>query len=55
LDEQIKEDVMGGATPRMGKNRNSFRGNKPFGRPRHKWEDNIEINVTNSITAHQLD
>jgi hypothetical protein len=37
---------------RMGRKRNAYRilvgrpeGNRPLGRPRHRWEDNIKLDL----------
>jgi hypothetical protein len=47
---QVKEDEMGGACSTNGEKRNVYRilvgkpeGNRPLGRPRRRWVDNIEI------------
>jgi hypothetical protein len=43
---------MGGHVTRMGENRNSYRilvgkpeGNRPLGRPRRRWKDNIKTDL----------
>jgi len=43
---------MGGALARMGKRRGVYRvlvgkpeGKRPLGRPRHRWEDNIKMDL----------
>jgi hypothetical protein len=43
---------MGGACSAMGEGRHAYRvlvgnpkGNKPLGRPRRKWEDNIKVDL----------
>jgi hypothetical protein len=49
---QIKEDEMGRACSTNGEKRTAYRilvgnpeGNRPLGRPKHRWEDNIRINL----------
>jgi hypothetical protein len=52
LGYQIKEDEMGEECGTHGKNRNAYRvlvgereGKRPLGRPRHRWEDNIKVDI----------
>jgi hypothetical protein len=48
LGHQIKDDEIGGTCRTHGKIRNAYiifvgksEGNRPIGRPKHRWEDNI--------------
>jgi hypothetical protein len=48
LDDQIKENEMGGACSKYGERRGVYRilvgkpeGKRPHGRPTRRWEDNI--------------
>jgi hypothetical protein len=43
---------MGGACSKFGERRGAYRvfvgkpeGRRPFGRPRHRWDDDIKINL----------
>jgi len=46
----------------MGERRGAYRvllekseGKRPFGRPRHRWEDNIKLNLQEVGLGHGLD
>jgi hypothetical protein len=48
----VKEDEMGRAYSTHGEKRNAYRillgmpeGKRPIRRPRHRWEDNIKIDL----------
>jgi hypothetical protein len=44
----VKEDEMGRACSTKGEKRNACRilvGKRPLGRPRHRWVDNIKIDL----------
>jgi hypothetical protein len=52
LDDHTKEDEMVGHVARMGEKRNEYKmlvgklkGKRPLGRPRHRWEDNIRMDL----------
>jgi hypothetical protein len=49
---QVEEDEMGGACSKNYKKRNAYmvlvgmpEGKRPLGRPKHRWVDNIRIDV----------
>jgi hypothetical protein len=48
----VKEDEMGGECSTNGEKRNAYRilvgkpeGNRPLGRPRRRWKDNIKMDL----------
>jgi hypothetical protein len=50
LDDQIKEDKMGGVCSAYSERRNEYKilagnpeGTKSLGRPRNRWENNIKM------------
>jgi hypothetical protein len=50
--DQVKEDEMGRACSTNGEKRNGYRilvgkpeGKRPLGGPRHRWVDNIKIDL----------
>ena len=50
--DQIKKNYMGWTCSTYGKRRGMYRnlvgkpeGKRPFGRPRHGWEDNIKMDL----------
>jgi hypothetical protein len=52
LNDQVKEDEMGRACSTNGEKRNAYRilvgnpeGKRPLGRPRHRWVDNIKMDL----------
>jgi len=52
LDDQIEKNEMGGACGMYGEGRGIYRvlvgkpeGKRQLGRPRHRWEDNIKMEV----------
>jgi hypothetical protein len=52
LNDQVKEDEMGKACSTNREKRNAYRmlvgkaeGNRPLGRPRRRWVDNIKMNL----------
>jgi hypothetical protein len=52
LNDQVKEDEMDGVCSTHGEKRNAYRilvgkpeRKRPLGKPRHRWEDNIRMNV----------
>jgi hypothetical protein len=51
-NDQVKEDEMGRTCSTCGEKRNAYRilvakpeRKRPLGRPRHRWEDNIRMDV----------
>jgi hypothetical protein len=49
---EVKEDEMGRTCIAYGEQRNAYRilmgkaeGKKPLGRPRHRWEENIKMDL----------
>jgi hypothetical protein len=51
-NDQVKEDEMRRTCSRKGEKRNTYRilvvkpeGNRPLGRPRHKWENNSKMDL----------
>jgi hypothetical protein len=51
-NNQVEEDEMGGSCSLMGEKRNTYRvlvgkpeGRRPLGRPRHRWVDNIRMDL----------
>jgi hypothetical protein len=49
---KIKKNEMGGACTCMGETRGIFgvlvgkpEGKRPLGRPRHRWEDNVKVDL----------
>jgi hypothetical protein len=52
LGDQVKEDEMGRAYSALGEMRNVYKilvrkleGKRPLRRPRHRWEDNIRMDL----------
>jgi hypothetical protein len=52
LGDKIKKDEVGGTCSMYGERRGLCRvlvgkpeGKRPFGRPTHKWEDNIKMDI----------
>jgi len=52
LGDKIQKDEVGGVCSLYGERRGLYgvlmgkrAGNRPFGRPRHGWEDNIEMDI----------
>ena len=52
MGEQIKKNEMGGACSMYGERRGAYRvlvikpeGNRPLGRPMHRWEANVKVQV----------
>jgi hypothetical protein len=50
--DQVKEEEMGRTGSIHGENRNAYRtlvgkpeGKRPLGRPRHRWEENIRMDL----------
>jgi hypothetical protein len=50
--DQIRRNEMGGVLTRMGESRGLFmvvvgkpEGKRPLGRTRHRWKDNIEMDL----------
>jgi hypothetical protein len=62
LGQQIKKNEMGRACSRYGDRRGAHRillgrpeGRRPLGRPRHRWEDNIKMDLQAVEQGHKLD
>jgi hypothetical protein len=52
LNDEVKEDEMGGACRKNGEKRKAYRilvgkpeGKRPLGRPRCRWVDNIKMDL----------
>jgi hypothetical protein len=52
LGDQIEKNVVGGEYITYGESRGAYRvllgkleGNRPLGRPRRRWEDNIKVDL----------
>jgi hypothetical protein len=52
VNDQVKEDVIGGACSTIGKKRNTCRilvgkleAKRPLGRPRRRWVNNIKMGL----------
>jgi len=51
-EDKIEKNVMSGACSAQGKRRGEYRvlvrkpeGKRPLGRPRHRWENNINLDL----------
>jgi hypothetical protein len=62
LGDQIKKNEMDEACSTCGERKGAFRvlvgkceGKRPLVRTRHRWENNIKINIQEVVFGHGLD